>query len=202
MERIKSIVFDLGGVIFLSDGGSYEGREKLAKRIKADKEKLHELWFKDKENLITGKMSEKEFLKKVLKLSRDEISLNDLREIIREENKIDDEMVELLKKLNQKYFLVILNNEIKEWNEYRIKKFKLKDHFRLIVSSCDVGFAKPTPEIYKILLNRLNMLPGEIIFIDNRLENLVPAENLGIKTHLFKDKEELINWFNIIGIIL
>ena len=109
-------------------------------------------------------------------------------------------MLDLLKKLKENNFLVALNNEVKEWNEHRISKFKLKKYFELIISSCDVGVAKPEREIYEILLDKIKISPEEIIFIDNREENLIPAKNLGIKTHLFKSKKLLVNWLREKGI--
>ncbi|MGY4884250.1 MAG: HAD family hydrolase [Nanobdellota archaeon] len=202
MERLKAIIFDLGGVIFSSDGGSYEGREKIAKKIDLDRGKFHELWFKNKEYLVSGKMSEEEFLEEIIKLSQNKISITYLKKLFREGNKINQDMLNLIQKLNKKYILGILNNEVKEWNEYRIKKFKLKDYFKIIISSCDVGAAKPDSKIYEILLKKLDMHPDEVIFIDNRIENLSPAEKMGIKTHLFEGKEDLVKWFNNVGIVI
>ncbi len=202
MESIKAIIFDLGGVIFSSDGGSYEGREKIAKKIDLDLDKFHELWFKNKEYLVSGKMSEEEFLEEIIKLSQNRISITYLKKLFREGNEINQDMLNLIQKLNKKYILGILNNEVKEWNEYRIKKFKLKDYFKIIISSCDVGAAKPDSKIYEILLKKLNMNSDEVIFIDNRIENLYPAEKIGIKTHLFKNKEDLVRWLNNLGIVI
>ncbi|MDO8460028.1 MAG: HAD family phosphatase [Nanoarchaeota archaeon] len=192
---IKAIIFDLGGVLFFSDGGSYEGREKLAEKLGVDKKKLHDIWFKRKDLLITGKMSEEEFLKEVIKISATPLSLNHLKRSIRELNEIDNPMSEVLKKLKKNYFLAALNNEVKEWNEYRIDKFELNSYFKLIVSSCDVGVAKPDHQIYKILLDKIKIPADNLVFIDNREENLLPAKELGIKTHHFKNKELLLEWF-------
>jgi putative hydrolase of the HAD superfamily len=197
---IKFIVFDLGGVVFSSDGASYEGREKLAEKFGIDKNKLHEFWFKKKNLLITGKMPEEEFLKEIVRLSKKKTSIEELKRILRDENKIDKDMINLLNKLKENYSLAVLNNEIKELNEDRIDKFNLREYFKLIISSCDVGFAKPDSEIYRILLNKINARPEEIVFIDNRIENLAPAEKLGIKTHLFENKDKLTWWFKKLGV--
>ena len=190
----KTIVFDLGGVVFFLDGSSYKGREKMADSLGLDKEKLHKIWFEKKDLLVTGKMDEEEFLKEIVKISEKPISLEDIKIKIRENNIVNEEMLSLLRKLKENNLLVALNNEIKEWNEYRISKFKLNDYFESIISSCDVGVAKPDIKIYEILLDKLKKSPEDVIFIDNREENLIPAEKLGIKTHLFKSKEILVDW--------
>src|SRR5690606_1641082 len=59
--------------------------------------------------------------------------------------------------------------------------------FDTFVISCDVGSRKPNLEIYKILLKKLKVRPKEILFIDDRPWNLVPAKKLGIQTILFEN---------------
>ncbi len=190
----KAIVFDLGGVVFSLDGGSYEGREKLAELLNLDKEKLHKIWFERKDLLIKGKMSEEEFLNELIKMSDKPLEIEYLKEVIRKNNKVNEQMINLLIELKSDNLLVALTNEIKEWNEYRISKFKLNDYFEFILASCDVGVAKPETKIYEILLDKLKLPKENIFFIDNHEENLIPAKDLGIKTHLFKNKNILVSW--------
>ena len=65
------------------------------------------------------------------------------------------------------------------------------DMFDVLVFSCEEGFRKPGKEIYEITLDRLNTQPEEMLFIDDRIENIRGAESLGIRTILFKDSEDL-----------
>lgn len=190
---IKAIIFDLGGVVFSSDGGTYEGRERLADLIGADKEEMHKLWFSKKEALLTGKIKEDEYLKEIINNLRLSIDVDELKEKIRGLNKIDEEMLSLIKDLRKKYDVAAINNEIMEWNEYRIQKFRLNDYFTAIISSCDVGVAKPEKKIYLIALKKLNVLPSETIFIDDREENLIAPRDLGMRVIEFKNREQLIN---------
>lgn len=189
---IKAIIFDLGEVIFLSDGGGFESREKLAKIFNIDVKKLHEFWFEHKEDLLCNREGEDVFIEQIKQLANNTYAKEDIQKSIKELNIIDPEMVKVLEHLKQKYVVAALTNEVKEWNEYRIKKFRLNHYFSFILASCDLGITKPTSKIYTMLLEKLNMNPEEVIFIDNREENLKPAEVLGIKTIHFKNKEELI----------
>lgn len=200
---IKVIIFDLGGVIFSFDGGGYEAREKLAFLFNLDKERLHNLWFQRyKRDLILGIKNEEDYLTDIIKTFNLKTSLKELNRIIENFNTVDESMIELVKKLKENYLLVVLNNESKGWNQYRIKKFYLNDYFELIFSSSDVGLAKPDKKIYKLVLNNLKGInPSEVLFIDNREENLPPAEELGIKTILFKNKNSLIKELGKFGIL-
>ncbi|PCJ43245.1 MAG: HAD family hydrolase [Alphaproteobacteria bacterium] len=50
---------------------------------------------------------------------------------------------------------------------------------------------KPDPRLYQILLDRAGIPPEHILFIDDRLENLKPAEELGLQTHHFVGADNL-----------
>jgi 2-haloacid dehalogenase len=51
--------------------------------------------------------------------------------------------------------------------------------------------AKPDPAIYELLLSRFNLNPHELLFIDDRSENIKASEKFGITGHLFKTTDQL-----------
>lgn len=57
-----------------------------------------------------------------------------------------------------------------------------------IVISGDVGCIKPDRKIYEILLNKFRLNPHDCIFVDDRLENVIAAQECGIHTvHMQKN---------------
>jgi putative hydrolase of the HAD superfamily len=56
-------------------------------------------------------------------------------------------------------------------------------HFRTLVFSGDLGCAKPDPEIFKILLDKLEAEPGDCLFFDDRQYNVDGALAVGIRAH-------------------
>ena len=58
----------------------------------------------------------------------------------------------------------------------------LEEWFDVVVVSYEVGVCKPDPRIYEICLSRLGVEPGEALFVDDRLENVEAAANLGLQT--------------------
>jgi len=50
---------------------------------------------------------------------------------------------------------------------------------------------KPYPEIYKLLLDRYDLVADECVFIDDTPRNLPAAENMGIHTIPFMTKEQV-----------
>jgi 2-haloacid dehalogenase len=61
------------------------------------------------------------------------------------------------------------------------------DHFRDIVVSGDEKLVKPDAEIYQLALRRFGLAPGEAIFIDDSLPNVVAARENGFLGHHFID---------------
>ena len=78
-----------------------------------------------------------------------------------------------------------------------------KDIFGLLdgfIISSDVHLLKPEPEIYQRLFEKYNLSPSECVFADDKIENIVGSENVGMKAIHFKNakqyEEELLNIIN------
>lgn len=57
--------------------------------------------------------------------------------------------------------------------------------------SCDYHITKPDKDIYKILLDKYNLVANECLFIDDNQNNIDVASNLGFKVIKFKLVDEL-----------
>lgn len=58
-----------------------------------------------------------------------------------------------------------------------------------IIDSTEVGFRKPSREIYEIAEARAGVSGSEILFIDNRQKNLDPAKKRGWQTFLYDSRD-------------
>ena len=102
------------------------------------------------------------------------------------------EVIGLIEKLKSEGFrLSILSNMfpyqaevIKENNGYAL--------FDDVFISCERGLKKPDLEFYELVIKEMNVSPEECLFIDDKEENLLPAEKLGMKTVLAKNPEQII----------
>ncbi|CAD5228027.1 unnamed protein product [Bursaphelenchus xylophilus] len=63
------------------------------------------------------------------------------------------------------------------------------DQFDAVVESCRVGFRKPQPQIYKIMLDKLNVFPSESIMVDDSPLVLEAAHALGMGTVLVENQD-------------
>lgn len=78
---------------------------------------------------------------------------------------------------------------------FRLKP-ELDDFFDFVFFSCELGIRKPDPAYYQKIYSALRKIhpdlqPQEILFVDDRLENLAPAENLKWNTHHFQNSNLL-----------
>ncbi|XP_004614748.2 bifunctional epoxide hydrolase 2 isoform X2 [Sorex araneus] len=69
---------------------------------------------------------------------------------------------------------------------------ELRPHFDVFVESCQVGFIKPQPQIYRLLLDRVKASPKEVVFLDDMELNLQPARDLGMATILARDTDSAL----------
>ena len=116
---------------------------------------------------------------------------------------VSDKVLDLIKELKEKnYNVYILSNLNKEAHDVylRTNLFDLVDGY---VLSYKEHHIKPHQGIYKILIERYNLIPEESIFIDDRLDNCETAKTLGIDYINVKqnDYNDLINKLEERGLI-
>lgn len=195
---IKVVGFDLGGV-YLTDCWSVAVREKIAKKFHLDQNKIEEKNNLLQKKISNGLISEDVFLTELT--GSDKKTIREIKNLIRSLNRvIYPEVLGLMEKLKRSYRVVLVNNEGKEWNEFRIKKFNLGKTFDEILTSCLIGYSKPSEDYFKEVLTRLNIKPSELLFIDNTTKNVISARNLGIVAVHFQNPDQLTGELSLLGI--
>jgi len=96
--------------------------------------------------------------------------------------------------------MATINNESREFNEYRIRQFNLTQIFDLFVSSCFVGMRKPEERIYRLALDLIQKSPDECCFIDDRPVNIDGAAKVGMRTVLMRDLAQLKKDLQSLGV--
>jgi 2-haloacid dehalogenase len=75
------------------------------------------------------------------------------------------------------------------------------DHFGDIIVSGVEKVVKPNPEIYALALRRFGLQPGEAIFIDDNLDNVISARENGFAAHHFVDAVTLRTQLAELGLL-
>lgn len=189
---IKSIIFDWGGVII--DSPSENIMSYCSDCLKVEKNDLKMIYSKYKSSFQKGILSEQELWRKVCF----ELNVN----LPERESLWKDAFIHSYHERND---ILSVINRIKE-NGYKIgfisntetpamEFFKELDYrlFDVEVFSCVEGVCKPQIEIYEIGLRKLDVLPEESIFIDDRKENIATAKKLKINTIIYVDFDQFTN---------
>jgi len=102
--------------------------------------------------------------------------------------------VEVLYKLKNKYKLALITNVLHTTTAEKVQDILgeagIPDVFEVVVVSSEVGYAKPSPRIFKIALDGLNVEPEEAVMVGNIIStDIFGANRLGMKTILFQPSD-------------
>ena len=189
-DMIKTIIFDLAEVYLMGLVGVEEKLAPILKiSIKSAERGLH---IKELTDLFEGKVSENEYWRKVIKVNKWNIKVNQLKRIVRDNFQEIHGVRETIERLRRKGFkLGLLSDHSKEWIDYCEKKFDFHKLFNSILYSFEVSVCKPNKKVYQLILDRLNAKPKECLFIDDSVRNIKSAKSLGINTIRFQNPEQL-----------
>jgi putative hydrolase of the HAD superfamily len=198
-KEIKAIIFDVGGVLLESSGKSVH--EYIAKKLNIGLDEWFDVIEPYWEEMVKDESTTSYAM---LKVSRHfNISKHKLEKILIlafkrnfRKNKV---VFKIAKKLRKNYKTAILSDQLSLSYE-AFEKYKLDRLVNVSVWSQKEGIRKPNIEIYKRVMQRLNVPAQYCLFIDNRDWNLVPAKNLKMKYILFYNHKQLLNQLKTFGV--
>lgn len=204
MNQKTTILFDMYGVILEESKGNFipytfqhfgkEEHERLLRQFK-------------QEQLFTkagnGEITSNTFL---TMLGYDNPEYH-MKNYIENYLTLDKGFLPFAEKYHTKYEFVLLSNDVSEWSSYITDYYRLNPYFKDKIISGNVKCRKPDKKIYELTLEKIQRAPSECYFIDNSVQNLKVAKELGISPILFnRDNEEytgvIINSFEELENIL
>ncbi len=119
---------------------------------------------------------------------------------------LPQERLDLLKRLKQTHHTFLLSNtneiHIDSFNAYLQNNFNIADlsgHFEKLYLSYKIGMRKPDAEIFELVLSENKLNSSETLFIDDSIQHIESAKNLGIQTYwLDVKKESILDLFSIV----
>ena len=192
MQKIKILFSDIGGVL-LNNGWGHESRKKAAALFDLDYEGmdiLHNFIFNVYE---IGRITLDEYLETVVfNKPRNFTKETFIKFMFNESIKLPGLLDWLIswRKANPGVAIIAINNEGKELNDYRIKKFGLHNCFDAFISSGEVGMRKPDPGIFQLALGVAQANPEDCFYMDDRPMLSAAAAKLGIRSYTHTNFEE------------
>jgi epoxide hydrolase-like predicted phosphatase len=220
-SKIKAVIFDIGGVLQLTDYIKVRG--KLSRKVCEHSTGTHEYisrklgldldtWFDSIDTAyaksIEGEISDKKAVMIIAKNLR--IGYSKLHKLFidayNRQFKKNKKLYDFSHHLKKEGYIVgILSDQWALSAEALISKKDRKGFDPVIVSN-EVGFRKPDVHIYRLLMKELRKIEkgikySEVLFIDNRDWNTKPAEKLGMKAILFKDNKQCLKELKGFGVL-
>jgi len=181
LAKLTAIFWDLGSVLLTNAWDHNERGEAIAKfGLDAnDFERRHESVVSDFER---GQLDLEGYLNRTVFYDDRPFTREAFRQFMFSRSQPNREALTFARELaaSGRVFMATINNESTELNMFRIRQYRLREIFQLFVSSCYVGLRKPELNIYQLALNLTQRPPDECCFIDDRPENLEPAQQLGM----------------------
>jgi HAD superfamily hydrolase (TIGR01509 family) len=192
-EMITHIVFDIGGVLIITS------KDRVAQHVKEHSPlpvvRIKELLFNSSEHddLFRGTLSPAGYFDYVKEVCRYEGRYEDFLnawKILPDPNGPNPEIQEIIKQLVKETFLSLLSNTEPTIYE-EIKNYPVLSHFPVKILSHEKRAIKPDPRIYQILLKELDVEANQCFFIDDKLENVEAAKEMGMDAIQFLNVEQL-----------
>lgn len=196
-EKIRNIIFDLGGVLIdldiergvkiLAEAGMTDVRHLLTGTNESGVFRAYECGdittaqFRDELRIALGKPLGDEEIDRIW----NSMLLG-----------VKPEKLDLLIELRKRYHVYLLSNNNELHWKYGLQFFhyrglEMEDFFERIFLSCRMHMAKPDPDIFRQVLKEAQLLPEETLFIDDSAANCEVASSLGIHAVHYTPGEDL-----------
>lgn len=198
MTAIKNIIFDLGGVILNLDfDKTFEAFDKLGFKNVRD-------FFVQHQNALlgdfdTGKINATDFRNMIRTFFNLEVS-----DAVFDEAwnamlvNFPEKHLKLIKDLQQKYHLYLYSN-INEIHLNHINAICTKENIDIFETcfvkkyySFQVGKRKPNREALELVVKENQLTPSETLFVDDSLDNVIAARDLGLHALHINREQSLI----------
>jgi putative hydrolase of the HAD superfamily len=190
---LRAVIFDYGEVLCTPDPVAHE---RLISLTGLERETFKRLYWRDRHEYDLGHMDGGSYWAKFARDGGLTLTPAQIDALIETDvlmwTHISEPMLAWVRALQNAGFLTaILSNMVPEVLRAMRQEFAWLATFNQLTWSCELGIAKPDPAIYHLTCDKLGVRPGEALFLDDKMENILAAERLGLCGLQFKSIEQL-----------
>ena len=180
---IKAVIFDCFGVLYIDNKVSLLATVPFEAR-------------KDLDDIFTGNnygfFGRTEYLERVADVVG--MSVDEVAKYMANEHRLNTQLTTLIiDQLKAKYKIGLLSNIGRDWIHDFFDRHQLHELFDEVVLSGEETIAKPSPEIFRLMAERLGLDPSECLMIDDIAANCEGAEIAGMQAIHYLDNTQLID---------
>jgi len=180
----KLYIFDMGGVLCCN----FNDIPVISNYLGITEENFFVYAGKNFRELMDGKINSNEFWVRFSlrygKKVKEELFGKFFNPGIIQETK---DMIEQLKSISR----VVCGTNTIDSHYYYLLNQGSYEIFDEVYTSTLMGISKPDPDFYRYILKKEGVMPEEAVFVDDTEENVIAAQNIGIKSILFKSPNSL-----------
>jgi putative hydrolase of the HAD superfamily len=194
VTKFRAVYWDLGGVLLRTTDRSR--RREWESRLGLDEGKLDEAVFacSASRRATLGQATAQDVWQEVQ--TRFQLSASQIQALAHDffaDDRVDRQMLDVLRQLRPFYRIGMISNAWPDARRMLDKQLQISSYFDAVITSAEVGYAKPHPHIYRQGLQALGLAAEECIFVDDFVENLAGAQALGMTTIHFVSPDQALS---------
>lgn len=217
LYKIKHFIFDFGGVLIEKTFVLKNLLDMLEADLNVSIPRMEDPYIRKlKRKLSSGRIPSRLFLEKIFekfyypfqkksgtlpsKKVNVEYYLELWFDLYSQVAQVSVEMAEIIERLHQAGYIVSLMSNTHDIHARSNMLKGFYDIFDNVFLSNEIGLIKPDMDKYKYVIKKLDTKPKKCVFIDDKIQNLVPARELGfivIRFEAFEDFKEKLSELGI-----
>jgi len=201
MTKIRHVFFDIGGVLG-TNGWDREQRKVAIEKFALDEDDFQSRHEEMVGPLEQGQVSLDEYLDVAVFYQPRTFTREEFKSFVVAQSRPHPDTIAIARAVADgcRYWVMTMNNECEDLNRYRISQFGLDEFFDAFLSSCWLGLRKPARRFYERALGISEARPAESVFIDDRVQNLQPVQQMGMHTIHYQSAPQLADELRSLGV--
>ncbi len=192
-SHVQAVVFDFGGVIATANRALMV--DFLKNTFSIDEQELRQA-LHDMHTYSSENRSERQFWQSYAKTKGVKLPADweeQFEAVITQAIHPIPATISIVKELKRQGYQVALLSDVTEHQARIIRRMGYYDLFQPALLSYEIGVEKPNPEAFQILIKTLHLPATDILFIDDKIENVDAAKQQGIDAIQFISPEQLLH---------
>jgi putative hydrolase of the HAD superfamily len=197
MTKIKCIIIDLGDVLIELDFSRFFNEVITPSPLNKPQAPIMLEFFRQSDTYHQGKITDEEFYKQACEILG--VCSLDQKEFYAAFNsiisKLNLDMVELIRNIKSSNNLVLIcmsNINSSHWKYLKKQKWDIWELFDEFILSHEIHLTKPDPKMYELALEKAGCKSKEVLFIDDGMNNVRSAQEMGINAIRFVGLDNLV----------
>ena len=193
-SHFRAVIFDFGGVLCFPP--TPEQIHEAARALELTSEAFLQAFWRDRLEYDRGQDAG-DYWQAVAASANKQLSSTDVQQFVNREiefwSRFDARMLGWIRQLRDSGLRTgILSNLPRPLGEHLRSVPGFLNHFDHITFSCELNLVKPEAGIYRHAVDGLGLAPEDALFLDDKIENIRGASDVGLPAQLFTTWEELV----------